>query len=179
MDQKTILILLVLSGSSTIVALQYMFQGFNGCESNGVMDCTLRVRKVNRTTAALNGTIILHKDLDGSYETFIEVFHSPLGNNQFNRYPMKIGPLGFCEFMRTFWGDYQPYLAKYVTNLAEPDECPMRARTLIFRDLQLEAEMFPRYVPTGLWKLQWRMQSGKVDFFAVEMLFKVYENGYF
>lgn len=105
--------------------------------------------------------------------------HSPLGNNQFNRYPMKIGPIGWCDFMTTFWPDYYPYGVKYVTNLWKPHECPVYPSKQQFNDLILDASILPQYLPTGLWRVEITLSKNRVVRLYFLILFKVYESGYF
>lgn len=114
------------------------------------------------------------------FKTSIDLYHSSLGNNQFNRYPMKIGPINMCNFIDNFWSDYYERVVKYVPNLMKPNECPYNARTLEVNDWILDAEMFPTFVPAGLWKMIHVIKDeGNGHYYTMEMIFKVYEDGYF
>lgn len=115
-----------------------------------------------------------------AFQTSFSLSYSRLGNNQFNLYPFRIVPVGFCTFMNKFWGDYYPYFVRFVPQLERPGVCPVTARLLRVNDLVLDSKLFPNYMSPGLWKLQWRgtdIAAGK--HFAMEVVFKVYPNGYF
>ncbi|EDS29611.1 conserved hypothetical protein [Culex quinquefasciatus] len=94
----------------------------------------------------------LVKSRDGMLLWQVELHHSALGNNQFNRYPMKLGPTGMCDFLDKYWDDYYEYAVKYVPNIVKPRECPFGAKTYQIADWIMDSEMLPQYVPTGLWK---------------------------
>lgn len=67
-----------------------------------------------------------------------------------------------------------------VPNLMKPNECPFNARTLEVNDWILDAEMFPTFVPAGLWKMIHVIKDeGNGHYYTMEMIFKVYEDGYF
>ncbi|XP_038115519.1 uncharacterized protein LOC119768731 [Culex quinquefasciatus] len=83
-------------------SFQVMFDSVGSCSSTGLFECNMRVRKLNRTTAALVGNLSQTEDVGSNFKALIELFHSPLGNNQFYRYPMKIGPIGTCAFLEKF-----------------------------------------------------------------------------
>ncbi|KAL1397476.1 hypothetical protein pipiens_009732 [Culex pipiens pipiens] len=125
-----------------------MLQSFLQCNSSGMIDCNLRVRKINRTTAALTGNLTFNVDLGRDIETSVDFYHSALGNNQFNKYPMKIGPMSLCDYLEHLWGDYRGYVVGFVPNVPEVGECPLTRRTLLVNDLILDPRIFPPYVPT-------------------------------
>ena len=54
-------------------SIQVMFESFLQCNSTGVLECNLRVRKINRTTAALVGNFTYTKDVGSDYEVFLDV----------------------------------------------------------------------------------------------------------
>ncbi|EDS34419.1 conserved hypothetical protein [Culex quinquefasciatus] len=182
MVRSTVVVVAIqlLAVTSTVTAIEAMFEGFNKCEPNGILECRLRVRKINRTTAALFGTIDLKVEMSDHIETAIEAFHSPLGNNQFNKYPMKIGPVGMCQFVAVYWADYYSYMARYIENLLEPGVCPIGARLISFNDMILDGKMLPQVVPTGLWKLLWRGRDTNNPEVAFELEFvaKIYVDGF-
>ncbi|EDS34420.1 conserved hypothetical protein [Culex quinquefasciatus] len=175
------LILFLLAASvATVVSIQAMFEQFKQCTSNGVLDCNMRVRKVNRTLATLYGNATLNVDLGDSFITSVNLYRSMLGNNQYNLYPMKVSPTGVCKFMQEFWGDYYPYVVVYVPQMEKPGVCPITARQLQFNDMVLDERMLPRFVPTGLWKMVLRAENGHTGmYFQIEIIFRVYPDGYF
>ncbi|EDS34425.1 conserved hypothetical protein [Culex quinquefasciatus] len=180
MVAKASLLLLLVISIATVKSVQVMLEQLNHCTSNGGLDCNLRVRKLNRTVAAMYGNVTLQVDLGNNFLTSFGLSYSRLGNNQFNLYPFRIVPVGFCTFMSKFWGDYYPYFVRSVPQLERPGVCPVTARLLRVNDLVLDSTLFPNYMSPGLWKLQWRgtdIVAGK--HFAMEVVFKVYPNGYF
>ncbi|XP_001848759.2 uncharacterized protein LOC6039088 [Culex quinquefasciatus] len=175
-----IVILFTVAAIVPVSSVQTMLDSFSYCNSSGMVECSARVRKVNRTTAALYGKFVLNTDIDSSFNGAVEVHHSPLGNNQFNRYPMKIGPVGFCEFLNDFWGDYYDSIVPYMPNIMKPRECPVSPRTIPINDWIMDPKMLPKYVPTGLWKVITMLKSEqKKQFYVMELIFKVYDDGYF
>lgn len=164
---------------TSINCVQIMFEQFRQCSSNGVIDCNLRVRKINRTTAALYGNATVRMDLGKNFKTWFDAYHSPLGNNQFNLYPMRVPPMGVCDYLERFWGDYYPYMVGYAPNLVKPGECPLSVRVVQLDDMILDPRMLPPYVPKGLWKLVWHANATGMDkYFLVELTFKVYPDGH-
>ncbi|XP_052565927.1 uncharacterized protein LOC120428048 [Culex pipiens pallens] len=177
--QLTLYLLLTVALAS-VAAVQMMMDQFKECTSNGVLECNLRVRKINRTTAALYGNVTLLVDLGSNFVTGFNVFHSAKGNNQYNLYPMKIPALDTCTFSNSFWKDYYPYIVPYVPEIEKPGVCPIAAKLLHFNDLVLDGAMFPPYVPPGLWKMVWKgTENGTDKFFVIEVVFKVFPNGFF
>ncbi|XP_038116652.1 uncharacterized protein LOC6039479 [Culex quinquefasciatus] len=164
----------------SVSSFQVMFDSVNFFNSSGLMELNARVRKINRTTAALSGNFVQNVDMDTNFNGLIELHHSPLGNNQFNRYPMKLGPINLCAFLDTHWSDYYKYIVIYIPNVPKQGECPMTARTYPINDWIMDAEMFPPYVPTGLWKMIWTVWDNSTGHnLIMEIIFKVYDNGYF
>ncbi|EDS29608.1 conserved hypothetical protein [Culex quinquefasciatus] len=145
-----------------------------------MVDCDVRVHKINRTTAALIGNIVQKVDIGGSYSALIEAYHSPMGNSQFNRYPMKIGPISMCEFLNDYWGDYYGYVVQFIENIAKPGECPFTARSYQVKDWIMDSRLLPPYVSTGLWRMMWSAWDNQTgDVFTTEIVFKVYDDGHF
>lgn len=113
-------------------------------------------------------------------QTSFNGYHSPLGNNQYNLYAMKVPPITICNFMKNFWGDYYGYFVPYVPTIEKPGVCPITARYLPFNDFLLDPAMFPPFVPTGTWKLVWRATDNSTGrFFSVEAVFKVFPDKFF
>ncbi|XP_041775524.1 uncharacterized protein LOC121595545 [Anopheles merus] len=83
-----------------------------------VYGSTLRVRKYNRTTIVLNGTFTSKIVLDNKYVVSTQLFHSPLGNQQFNHYPMKLPTHQLCDFVDMLHDEYGEYLVN-VYNMPE------------------------------------------------------------
>ncbi|XP_001854113.2 uncharacterized protein LOC6042967 [Culex quinquefasciatus] len=180
MAVKTATCFLLLAAVASVELIQVMFDQFKHCKSNGILNCNLRVHKINRTVASLYGTATFRVDLGESFVTSCDVFHSPLGNNQYNLYPLKIPQVSVCTYLEKYWEDYYPYIVGAVPSAPKPGECPVSARELHFNELIMDARMFSPYMPTGLWKLVWRASDTNTDKrFEVELTFRVYPDGHF
>ncbi|XP_058119676.1 uncharacterized protein LOC131293218 [Anopheles ziemanni] len=132
------------------VALQGMFESF---EQSGedVVFLDLRVRKINRTTSPLNGTAIVRVPLGNDIQLSMDLFHSRLGNNQFNHYPMKLPSAGNCDFIKNMHINYKEQLT-LIENFPGEGECPVSPRTVEVRDYVFPSEVLPAIAPRGLWK---------------------------
>lgn len=67
MVAKHLILFLLAASVATVASIQVMFEQFKQCTSNGVLDCNLRVRKVNRTLATLYGNATLNVDLGDDF----------------------------------------------------------------------------------------------------------------
>ncbi|XP_053679704.1 uncharacterized protein LOC128730655 [Anopheles nili] len=114
----------------------------------------IRVRKFNRTMSVLNGTAQLLIDLDNTYEYGFTFARSALGNNQYNAYPMKLASRPLCEFIRTYYREYQ-HMFRHFTNLPfVPEEglCPFPKGSYWVKDAFVDSSVIPIVVPEGFWK---------------------------
>lgn len=70
--------------SSSEQEMNLQLERFEQIDGADIIDSSkLRVRKYNRTTFVLDGSIELFTDLDNAYEVTVKVAYSTLGNNQF------------------------------------------------------------------------------------------------
>uniref|UniRef100_A0A182WGA5 Glycosyltransferase family 92 protein n=1 Tax=Anopheles minimus TaxID=112268 RepID=A0A182WGA5_9DIPT len=136
-----------------------------------VFASTLRVRKYNRTTIVLNGTFASKIVLNNSYRVSTDLFHSPLGNQQFNHYPMKLPAQQLCDFMDSLRDEYGPYLTK-VYNLPERGTCPIHPREVHTIDKIFPTEVIPPFLPKGLWKVYILTWLGDVEVSRFEWIVK-------
>ncbi|ETN62537.1 hypothetical protein AND_005768 [Anopheles darlingi] len=113
-----------------------------------------RVRKFNRTISVMNGTAFLLQDLDNRYEYGVHFARSALGNNQFNAYPMKLASRPFCDFIQTYYRDYQHLFLKYTNLPFVPAEglCPFPKGEYWAKDAFIDSSVIPIVVPEGLWR---------------------------
>lgn len=58
---------LLAAAVTSVQLVQIMFEQFRRCSSNGVIECNLRVRKINRTVAALYGNVSILIDIGDSF----------------------------------------------------------------------------------------------------------------
>uniref|UniRef100_A0A182NUQ8 MD-2-related lipid-recognition domain-containing protein n=1 Tax=Anopheles dirus TaxID=7168 RepID=A0A182NUQ8_9DIPT len=133
---------------------------------------TLRVRKYNRTTIVLNGTLQIMQPLNTSLIISNDLFHSSLGNQQFNHYPMKLPTANVCEFFESFSKDYGEYLAN-VINVPDRDECPIVPRSIYFVNEIFPAKVIPRFTAPGLWKMLLVISLDNVRVAHFEIMAKV------
>uniref|UniRef100_A0A182Q8I8 Uncharacterized protein n=1 Tax=Anopheles farauti TaxID=69004 RepID=A0A182Q8I8_9DIPT len=115
---------------------------------------SIRVRKFNRTMSVLNGTGALLIDLDDTYEYGFSFARSALGNSQYQAYPMKLASRPMCEFIRTYYREYQHLFLKF-TNLPHvPDDglCPFPKGKYWVKDAYIDSSVIPIVVPEGFWK---------------------------
>uniref|UniRef100_A0A2M4CK66 Uncharacterized protein n=1 Tax=Anopheles darlingi TaxID=43151 RepID=A0A2M4CK66_ANODA len=128
-----------------------------------------RVRKYNSTLAVLNGTVHLMHQHDNTLRFSFDLFHSRLGNQQFNHYPMKLPTQGLCDLISTLYENFPDQLAK-LKNVPAKDECPISARQFHLKDDPIPADLFPPVFPRGLWKgviHAWLNDTEVVSFYVV------------
>uniref|UniRef100_A0A182MAU8 MD-2-related lipid-recognition domain-containing protein n=1 Tax=Anopheles culicifacies TaxID=139723 RepID=A0A182MAU8_9DIPT len=137
---------------ATLHGMQFDFERTEQLSGFDVFYSTLRVRKYNRTTIVLNGTFAPKIVLNNSYRVSTELYHSPLGNQQFNLYPMKLPAKQVCDFMDTLHDEYGQYMVN-VYNLPERGTCPIYPREVYTIGKIFPSEVIPPYLPKGLWKV--------------------------
>ncbi|XP_055601548.1 uncharacterized protein LOC129750608 [Uranotaenia lowii] len=143
----------------------------------GFVTSNLRVRKFNRTTAVVSGTIQYHEDLDNSFTFEMQSAYSALGNNQFNEYPMNLKKQSFCDFLNTTYREYQ-HLWKDSSDWIQvgPEGlCPWPKGTYTFTDLWLtDTSDIPPVVPAGLWRIGVVYTGPKQQKAIIQFFSKVY-----
>uniref|UniRef100_A0A182XHM1 MD-2-related lipid-recognition domain-containing protein n=6 Tax=gambiae species complex TaxID=44542 RepID=A0A182XHM1_ANOQN len=79
---------------------------------------------------------------------------SALGNNQFNAYPMKIPSRPICQFLSTYYREYQHMFLKYTNLPSVPEEglCPFPKGTYWAKDAYVDSSVVPQAVPEGFWR---------------------------
>uniref|UniRef100_A0A182IQR7 Uncharacterized protein n=1 Tax=Anopheles atroparvus TaxID=41427 RepID=A0A182IQR7_ANOAO len=151
-----------------------MFENFEHVSGFDEVLFDIRVRKINRTTMALNGSMVLKVPIQNDLRVSMDLFHSRLGNQQFNHYPMKLPTSGYCDFIDNIYTDYQQVMEQ-IENIPAKGECPISLRSIIFRDLIFPSEMIPLTMPRGLWKvIMIGERSGKMVY-TYHVLVKVYD----
>uniref|UniRef100_A0A182PMF8 Uncharacterized protein n=1 Tax=Anopheles epiroticus TaxID=199890 RepID=A0A182PMF8_9DIPT len=111
----------------------------------------LRVRKFNRTMSVLNGSVIIPHPFNDTTQFSLDLFHSRLGNQQFNHYPMKLPSCGCCTFIDNMHSSYGKQI-EAIENIPEKGECPFSARTINIINFPFPLEAVPKVLPRGLWK---------------------------
>ncbi|XP_053676645.1 uncharacterized protein LOC128726835 [Anopheles nili] len=139
---------------------------------------SLRVRKFNRTMSTLNGTIYIRQPMGDNLKLYTDLFHSRLGNQQFNHYPAKLPTAGFCEFVRNLHAAYGKHLVDIV-NGPQPDECPIKAREVYILDKVFPSSTIPPVFPTGLWKMVITGRVDEEDKLRYQMVLHVHEKDFF
>uniref|UniRef100_A0A8D8AWN1 (northern house mosquito) hypothetical protein n=1 Tax=Culex pipiens TaxID=7175 RepID=A0A8D8AWN1_CULPI len=102
MSYVTITILLTVAAIAPVSSVQTMLDSFSYCNSSGIVECTARVRKVNRTTAALYGKFLLNTELDSSHNVRINVIPA-------------IKKIHFQKISKTFRQQWRCTTARWVT----------------------------------------------------------------
>ncbi|XP_055608570.1 uncharacterized protein LOC129755897 [Uranotaenia lowii] len=172
-----------------VVALQFsskcsaakdvLYEGFEQYNGTEVGEFILRVKKLNRTTSALFGTINLKKDLGADHNIDINFFHSPKGNQQFNHYPMKIPKTNMCDFTKNVFPDYEKYYKDVVDNIFQVGDCPITAREMTMNNHILDSNMFSPYNPSGLWRAVIKVEDSSGEGFTVAWTMNAYGENYF
>uniref|UniRef100_A0A182QRY6 Uncharacterized protein n=1 Tax=Anopheles farauti TaxID=69004 RepID=A0A182QRY6_9DIPT len=127
---------------ATLHGIQVDFERIEHLSGFDYFYSTLRVRKYNRTAITLNGTLQILKPLNRSFMMSTDIFHSSLGNQQFNHYPMKVPTQDVCDFVNFIHADYG-YALELVDNVFPKDECPVVPRTMLILD-----RIFPTKIST-------------------------------
>ncbi|KXJ84437.1 hypothetical protein RP20_CCG008956 [Aedes albopictus] len=124
-------------------------KGFDMANTTG-----FRVRKYNRTTSVLSGTVDIFYDLGDEYMFTLTMAYSRLGNNQFNQYPLKISQAKVCGVINGPYKDYQ-YLIKDNTNFLQIGNervCPYPRGRYWVKDWTPDSSFVPPVVPAGYWR---------------------------
>ncbi|XP_040168271.1 uncharacterized protein LOC120903112 [Anopheles arabiensis] len=159
MLKVTLYTLCILSATES---LKVVFENFKQLTGHDIVECDIRVRKFNRTMTVLNGSFILQTWINDSIELSVDLFHSRLGNQQFNHYPMKLPSCGCCSFFDNLQTTYGKQ-TKTISNLPAIGECPISPRTVDLIDFAFPQEVVSQVMPRGLWKaLVTARQNGKV-----------------
>uniref|UniRef100_A0A182U7X4 MD-2-related lipid-recognition domain-containing protein n=1 Tax=Anopheles melas TaxID=34690 RepID=A0A182U7X4_9DIPT len=79
-----------------------------------------------------------------------------LGNNQFNAYPMKIPSRPICQFLSTYYREYQHMFLKYTNLPSVPVEglCPFPKGTYWAKDAYVDSSVVPQAVPEWFWRVR-------------------------
>ncbi|KXJ81111.1 uncharacterized protein LOC109415309 [Aedes albopictus] len=167
-------LLLAVSIGSIWASFDVMFEKFEQLNGTEIVSVKLRVRKYNRTISVLAGIMDLKEVADNNLEVGIRCAYSSKGNNQFNQYPMKIARTKMCDFLNNDWREYYPYFENS-SNLPKVGECPVQPMEFYFNDMVLDSNMFPPYLPHGLWRMSISLYRPGVDIpvILVEVYFKV------
>ncbi|KFB52462.1 hypothetical protein ZHAS_00020703 [Anopheles sinensis] len=91
---------------------------------------------------ALNGSLVVRRSAANDIRMSLDLFHSRLGNQQFNHYPMKLPTSGTCDFIDTLRTNYKETLAQ-IENMPGKGECPVTPRTIYVRDLVFPTDVYP------------------------------------
>uniref|UniRef100_A0A182SKC0 Protein yellow n=1 Tax=Anopheles maculatus TaxID=74869 RepID=A0A182SKC0_9DIPT len=115
---------------------------------------SVRVRKYNRTMSVLNGTITFLVDLDNTYEYGFNFARSAQGNNQYHAYPMKIASKPICDFLATYYREFQEQFLKFSNLPHVPEEglCPFPKGKYWVKDAYVDSSLIPIVIPEGYWK---------------------------
>ncbi|XP_062536583.1 uncharacterized protein LOC134205360 [Armigeres subalbatus] len=174
-------LLLVLWTGTSMAAFDVMFEKIeqiNGSDTVSVKQ--MRVRKFNRTISVLDGIMDLKVLADDNYEITIKAAYSSKGNNQFNQYPMKIAPTKICEFVNNDYSEYYPFFEES-TNFPKVGECPIEPQEFYVKNMVLNSNTFPPYLPKGLWRLSIIVQTvgGENILSWIHVYFKLEDAGVF
>ncbi|XP_062704740.1 uncharacterized protein LOC134287048 [Aedes albopictus] len=140
-----------------VFAMELSLQRVEQTSEPDLIDATgLRVMKFNRTTAVLNGTMFITKDLDDLFEFRITVAYSRIVNNQFVEYPMKIAREKVCNVLNGSYREYQ-HLWAGTTNFPQitgsERYCPLPRGVYWVKNYAPDATWVPPMVPEGLWRM--------------------------
>ncbi|XP_055612479.1 uncharacterized protein LOC129759085 [Uranotaenia lowii] len=95
------------------------------------------------------------EDMDNSYTFEMQTAYSPLGNNQFNEYPMSLKRQNVCDFLNTTYREYQQYWKDGTDWIQVGPEglCPWPKGIYTFYDyLYTDTIPIPPVIPSGLWR---------------------------
>ncbi|XP_061519088.1 uncharacterized protein LOC133394115 [Anopheles gambiae] len=159
----------------TLQVMQTDFERFEQFSGYEVFNTSLRVRKYNRTTITLNGTIHLTVPLNESVMIRFDLFHSSRGNQQFNHYPVKFPNQPVCEFIDNFYADYSKYVDDMI-NLPRKGECPIAPRIIYVLNKPFPSKAVPPFFPSGLWKTQILITLNDVEIARFELITKTWND---
>ncbi|ETN62480.1 hypothetical protein AND_005833 [Anopheles darlingi] len=176
--QYGVIIALVAGAVEQAIAVYGQYERIEQVSGFDYFNYDLRVRKYNRTTATLNGTIHIKQPMDDTYRFSTDVFHSSLGNNQYEHTPLHLPESGFCQFMDLLHREY-PNAIKDIVHLTEPNKCPIPACEMHFLDLEFPNDVLPTSITRGVWKLILKgAHEGETMFHAV-IVVRVFDNLFF
>ncbi|XP_053663375.1 uncharacterized protein LOC128712509 [Anopheles marshallii] len=156
----------------SLQGMQVDFERFEQLSGFNFYNSSLRVRKYNRTMITLNGTLNVVAPLNRSLMISTDFFHSSLGNQQFNHYPVKLPTQDVCDFMKNFYADYSEYVEDMV-NMPEEGECPIAPRTIYVTNKVFPTKAVPPFFPPGLWKVHLINSLNRVEMVRFEIIAKV------
>ncbi|XP_049284877.1 uncharacterized protein LOC125764558 [Anopheles funestus] len=136
----------------SIKGIEVIFERIEQLSGFDMFHHTLRVRKYNATTSVLNGSLASCISLNNSYQISTIFFHSSLGNQQFNYYPIKYPPGPLCVSRDLLYNEFRKSFTN-VYNLPEKGVCPIEPREIYFLDKIFPTEVVPTFVSVGLWKV--------------------------
>ncbi|XP_061519086.1 uncharacterized protein LOC133394114 [Anopheles gambiae] len=76
-----------------------------------------------------------------------DFFHSRLGNQQFNHYPVKFPTQQVCKFLENFYTDYSEYVDDF-GNLPAKGECPIKPCKIDILNKPFPAKAVPPFFPS-------------------------------
>ncbi|XP_036333597.1 uncharacterized protein LOC118744580 [Rhagoletis pomonella] len=106
----------------------------------------------------INGTISLNEDMTSQHYTFqVEVFTSPLGDDQFRLLPMGVPRTGVCEGLRDLYTkEVQPSIiqGEHTNFPFVPEEglCPIPKGEYYIKNLDFDTASLPNQIPRGIIK---------------------------
>uniref|UniRef100_A0A182TQK2 Uncharacterized protein n=1 Tax=Anopheles melas TaxID=34690 RepID=A0A182TQK2_9DIPT len=100
------------------VGVSLSIDSFEQTLGQDIMEMDLRVRKFNRTSTVINGTIHLRQEATNTLQFNLDIFYSRLGNQQFNHMPLKLPTAGACDFVDNLKRNYPEHI-RNVFNLPE------------------------------------------------------------
>uniref|UniRef100_A0A6E8W9R6 MD-2-related lipid-recognition domain-containing protein n=1 Tax=Anopheles coluzzii TaxID=1518534 RepID=A0A6E8W9R6_ANOCL len=134
------------------VGVSLSIDSFEQTLGQDIMEMDLRVRKFNRTSTVINGTIHLRQEATNALQFNLDIFYSRLGNQQFNHMPLKLPTAGACDFVDNLKRNYPEHI-RNVFNLPEIGECPISPRDVYILDAEFPNEAIPPAIAReGLWK---------------------------
>uniref|UniRef100_A0A1S4HD53 Uncharacterized protein n=1 Tax=Anopheles gambiae TaxID=7165 RepID=A0A1S4HD53_ANOGA len=155
----------------SVDGVRIMFENFEQLSGFEETLFDLRVRKYNRTMSVLNGSVIIPHPINDTTEFSLDLFHSRLGNQQFNHYPMKLPSCGCCSFIDNLHANYAKQIAR-IQNIPAKGECPFSARSINFIDYAFPEDAVPLVMPRGLWKALVTGRRNRVDKMSYYFLIK-------
>uniref|UniRef100_A0A6E8W8K2 Uncharacterized protein n=1 Tax=Anopheles coluzzii TaxID=1518534 RepID=A0A6E8W8K2_ANOCL len=141
-----------------------------------IMWMDLRVRKYNRTSTVINGTVHLYQPASNDWQFRLDVFYSRLGNQQYNHLPLKLPTAGTCSFWDNLHAAYPEYMRLFV-NVPEQGICPITPREIMLLDAEFPNEAVPkRLVNPGLYKALIRGYYERREIISYMIVLKAIEN---
>ncbi|XP_017486209.1 PREDICTED: uncharacterized protein LOC108374724 [Rhagoletis zephyria] len=127
---------------------------FNG-DVDSIYHCELKLVGRQRL---LNGTMSVDEDMTSEHYTFqVEVFTSPLGDDQFRLLPMGVPRTGVCEGLRYLYTkQVQPSViqGKHTNFPFVPEEglCPIPKGEYFIKNIEYDTDSWPNQIPRGVIK---------------------------